>query len=155
MEHFFGKIEKGKMILNESGLIADKNWNNIPKYHPNVMIDQYVIMPNHLHGIIMIGNFARANDLVRAIHELPVQNKIRTQCDDAKKRRKMLIPLIIGKFKMNSAKQINIHKNNSGRFWHRNYYDHIIRNESELNRIREYIINNPEDWEEDEYYRAA
>ena len=94
-------------------------------------MDEFIIMPNHIHGIIFI---------VGAIHELPLQ----------KYRRKMLLPKVIGYFKMNTAKQFNQILNRTGQpFWQRNYYEHIIRNEKELNRIREYIQNNPLKWELD------
>jgi len=80
------------------------------------------------------------DSIVGAIHELPLRNT----------RRKMLLPRIIGYFKMNTSKQINqIRKTPGIPVWQRNYYDHIIRNQDELNRIREYIINNPLQWEYD------
>ncbi len=76
----------------------------------------------------------------RAIHELPLQNK----------RRKMMLSKIIGHVKMQSAKQINILCDTPAKpIWQRNYYDHIIRNDRSLNRIREYIINNPVNWQFD------
>lgn len=65
----------------------------------------------------------------------------------------MGLPKLVGRFKMVSSKQINIIRNTSGvPVWQRNYYEHIIRNEPELNRIREYIINNPLNWQKDDYY---
>jgi REP element-mobilizing transposase RayT len=83
---------------------------------------------------------------VRAIHELP-QHELPVQ-----QRRKMLLPKIIGRFKMNSAKQINQIRNTSGiPVWQRNYYEHIIRNEKSLENIRNYIINNPSKWYYDNY----
>jgi len=71
-------------------------------------------------------------------------------------RRKMLLPKIIGKFKMQSAKQINKIRNTPGiPVWQRNYYEHIIRHENELNRIREYIVNNPLQWKlKEKYFRG-
>ena len=83
------------------------------------------------------------NDSVGAIHELPLP-KTRAA------RRRMLLPKIIGRFKMNSAKNINVKRNTPGvSVWQRNYFEHIIRNEKSLNRIREYIAMNPEQWEFD------
>ncbi len=73
-----------------------------------------------------------------------------------KQRRQMLLPKIIGRFKMNSAKQINQINNGAGsRVWQRDYYEHVIRNEQDLNRIREYISNNPAMWPSDEDNPAA
>jgi len=129
----FGKIVDGKMVLNEYGLIAKTVWNDLPN-HYNITLDEYVIMPNHIHGIIII------NDIVGAIHESPLRM-------DIKQRRKMMLPKIIGRFKTSSSKKINVLRKTPGQhLWQRNYWEHVIRNENELNRIREYIINNPLQW---------
>jgi len=112
--------------------ILQTQWIELGNKFPNIKLDEFIIMPNHIHGIIFI---------VGAIHELPLQQQY---------RRKMLLPKIIGYFKMKTAKQVNQVLNRSGQpFWQRNYYEHIIRNENELNRIREYIQNNPLKWELD------
>ncbi|HAT73660.1 MAG: CRISPR-associated integrase [Candidatus Moranbacteria bacterium GW2011_GWF2_36_839] len=133
-EELFGEIIDGKIILNELGIIVLKNLQEIPNYFENIFLDRYIIMPNHLHLIVEINK-----SIVGAVHEPPLQ-----------KRRNMLIPKIIGKFKMLSAKEINILTKNSGNpLWQRNYYDHIIRNEISLNKIREYILTNPGRWERD------
>ena len=106
---------------------------------------------------------------VRAIHESPLQETTHrpntpkkpylsrrsrsTQPMDIKQRRNMGLSKLVGRFKMVSSKQINIIRNTPGvPVWQRNYYEHIIRNEPELNRIREYIINNPLNWQKDDYY---
>ncbi len=95
-------------------------------------------MPNHFHGIIRIGG---------AVHKssLPHQYK-------ATDRRKMLLPKAIGYFKMTSAKRMNDLRNTPGiPVWQRNYYEHVIRNEDELLKIREYIRTNPLRWAADRY----
>jgi REP element-mobilizing transposase RayT len=100
-------------------------------------------MPNHFHGIITINNH------VGAIHELPL-HELPLQIEP-KQRRKMLLPKIIGFLKMNSAKEINQIRATLGYpVWQRNYYEHIIRSEEEMNRIHRYIIDNPAKWAEDE-----
>ncbi len=109
--------------------ILHTKWTELERKFQEIELDEFVIMPNHLHGILFI---------VGAIHELPLQN-----------RHNMVLPKAIGYFKMNTAKLINQMLNRSGPFWQRNYYEHIIRNENELNRIREYIQNNPLKWELD------
>jgi len=140
----FGKIKDGKMILNDAGKIAEMCWREIPRHYPHAMVDAYIIMPNHVHGIIIIDTD------VGAIHELPLHNQI---IQNMKFRRNMLIPKIIGRFKMNTAKQINtIRQTPAIPLWQRNYYEHIIRNETELNKTREYIHNNSLNWESDDYY---
>jgi REP element-mobilizing transposase RayT len=135
-ECLFGEIVNGEMILNEYGKIVEQCWNNLSNHYDNIELDAYVIMPNHFHGIIFI------TDNVRAIHELPLLPQQSPQ-----QRRKMLLPKIIGRFKMNSAKQINLMRNTPGiSVWQRNYYEHIIRNDKSLENIRNYIINNPSKW---------
>jgi putative transposase len=137
-KEYFGEIRNGVMGLNEMGCIANKFWVDMLNHFNDIELNEYVIMPNHIHGVIIIRNSAER------IHESSLQNA------DIKRRRNMLIPKIIGRFKMQSAKQINIVNNkNGGAIWQENYYDHIIRNETELNRICEYIRNNPRKWEDD------
>jgi REP element-mobilizing transposase RayT len=139
-QNLFGEIVNNEMILNEYGEIANKYWNEIPKHYTNTQLDEYVIMPNHIHGIIFI---------VGAIHELPLQQNEFSQLIQ---RRKMLLPKIIGRFKMNAAKQINQIRQTPGiPVWQRNYYEHIIRDTDDLSRIRHYISDNPKNWNNDEY----
>jgi len=161
-QELFGEIKNKTMILNRLGEIIKNSLINISNYFENIFLDTYVIMPNHVHIIIEInhvdvatvnnivmtvGNRVGAvgsivgavGNIVGAVHEPPLRD-----------RRQMLIPRILGKFKMLSAKEINISLNNSGNsIWQRNYYDHIIRNDESLNKIREYIIKNPEMWQRD------
>ncbi|SFV34330.1 transposase [Thermoflavifilum thermophilum] len=146
-ECLFGDIVDGKMRLNEWGEIAQQCWLQIPNHFTNTSLDEFMIMPNHMHGIITING-----NTVGAIHELPLQNELPLHSDPYQLR-KMLLPKIIGYFKMNVAKQINEHRQTPGQpMWQRNYYEHIIRDDDDLNRIREYIINNPLKWESDEHY---
>jgi len=129
-KYLLGNIVDGKMVLNSIGKLAEKWWLKLPEKFPEIELDEYIVMPNHFHGIIII---------VWAIHELPIRN-----------RRNMLLSRVIGYFKMNSAKHINHMLNQSGKpFWQRNYYEHIIRRREELSHIREYIINNPLQWQFD------
>ena len=126
-----GEISNGNMYLNNAGQIVQSVWGKLPNRFEGTGLDAFVIMPNHIHGIITVG----------AIHELPLHPH----------RRKMLIPKVIGYFKMNTAKQINQLRDTTGTpLWQRNYYEHIIRNEEALAEIRQYITNNPVRWENDE-----
>ena len=116
----FGRIEKGKMILNEFGQTAKTELLKMEQNKDNIRLDEYSIMPNHIHCIIMIIEVSgiRSSDNVGAIHELPLRIK----------RRKMLIPKIIGSFKMKTGKLINQIRNSPGnKAWQRGYYDRIIR----------------------------
>jgi putative transposase len=140
-KYLFGEILDQEVVVNDTGEVAEQWWLKLGYKFTNVKLDYYVIMPNHIHGIVIISE--EKND-VGAIHELPLLRRGRIE------RRQMLIPKIIGYFKMNSAKRINqLHDSTGDPLWQRNYYEHIIRNESELYRIREYIQNNPSKWDLD------
>lgn len=93
----FGVNVNGEMRINNYGRIVLASWNELDHLYPNVGTDAFGVMPNHVHGIIMI------EEIVGAIHELPLQNR-----NQMMKRRQMLIPKIVGGFKMKSSKQINV-----------------------------------------------
>jgi putative transposase len=147
-ECLFGDVVNGEMVLNEIGEIARDIWQQIPDRYDNVVLDAFIMMPNHVHGIIGI-EYHPAHP-AGAIHELPLRDGDIDPETYRKQRRQMLLSKIIGWYKMNVAKQANILLNNSGnRFWQRNYYEHIIRDDKSLIRIRDYIINNPAQWDDD------
>ena len=154
-ECLFGHVVNGEMVLNEIGEIARNFWHRISDRYDDVILDAFVVMPNHVHGIIGIEYNSETNNTgdnhsVGAIHELPLPNGETDFEIYRKQRRQMLLSKIIGWYKMNVAKRVNILLDNSGnRFWQRNYYEHIIRDDRSLDRIRDYIINNPMQWEED------
>lgn len=115
--------------LSRIGQIIDNQWNNIPSQYPHVQLDQYVIMPNHLHGILAINKRAQTSSAPT-------------------------ISQIIRSFKSKSTMAyLNYLKQNDVKFpakiWQRSFYDHVIRNERSLQAIREYIAHNPEKWEQD------
>ncbi len=134
-ECIFGEIIDGKMVLNELGKIAWNEWNKTALIRKNMKIDEYIVMPNHLHGVIIItddcrGTLQRAPTFER--FSKPVSNSM---------------PTIIRLFKSTTTKQINKLRRTPGLpVWQRNYYEHIIRNEDELNQIREYTVNNLIKW---------
>jgi REP element-mobilizing transposase RayT len=132
---FFGKIAEDKMIMNEFGRIAEKCWIEIPIHFPNAKTDEFVVMPNHFHGIIII------NDPVGNRHAFSLQ-------EGNENRQHQKLPVIIGSFK--SAVTKLTHRNYAKDFqWQKSYYDHIIRDESSLNNIRQYIRQNPTNWDMD------
>ncbi len=134
----FGRIVEGVMQLNPLGIIVQDCWNDLRHHFPDVEFEVFVVMPNHFHGIIVI-----KTDIVGAIHELPLhENKLA--------RRRMLLPKIIGRFKMISAKRMNEVRGTPGvPVWQRNYYEHVIRDEKSFGRIQEYIQTNVLRWEMD------
>ena len=151
-EDSFGEIVGGEMRLNEVGEIAVKCWKEIPLYFPSIELNEFVVMPNHVHGIIAIVRMmGPASAMVPggAIQESP-----RPEENDPLSRRRMILPKLIGRFKQNSAKQINILRGTSGMpVWQRGYHDHIIRNSASLARVRAYIITNPQHWQMDKQNR--
>ena len=138
----FGEIANNEMILNDYGKIAGQCWNDIPKHFPNTIMDEFVIMPNHIHGIIILNN----NGLIIGAKNFSPQQNERPRGTTQS------IGSIVRGFKIGVTKWFrqnsNIHS-----VWQRNYYEHIIRNEIELNKIREYILNNPLNWKTDENYK--
>jgi len=124
-----GKVVDGKMRLNEIGSMVEKCWLGISSHYPNVSLDVFTIMPNHMHGIIVI-------DSVGANNYLPLHGTSKT------------IGAMVRGFKIGVTKWIR--QNTLIKpFWQRNYYEHIIRDARELKTIREYIQNNPLKWELD------
>jgi putative transposase len=155
-EHFFGEITAGEMQQNVAGRIVWEVWQSLQGRYPNISLGQAVVMPNHFHGILIIEDNSESiaaihpENAVAAIHELPLPDKETYRLT----RRRMLIPLAVGYFKMYSAKRINILSNSSGvPIWQRNYYEHIVRNDPAYDAIRLYIQSNPACWENDEENR--
>ncbi len=161
-QHSFGVIENGVMQLSESGQIVANEIEKLPTYHQRLRLDESVVMPNHIHLLLTLGTEDYNNGIsaptptpVTEIHEFPLPPESPQQDIKAyrKQRRKMLIPKIIGKLKMQTSKQINLHHKTQGyRNWQPNYHDHVIRDEKSYERIKQYIQNNPAKWEKDKFY---
>ena len=144
-ENIFGNIQNGKTMLNKYGKIAEKEWLNTKIIRPNVDLDYFIIMPNHLHGIIIIKEYGRGV-LRYAPTNIPT-NEFRSPSES--------LGAIIRGYKSTVTKQINELRNTPGlKLWQRNYYEHIIRNEKDLYRIRRYIVQNPLKWEFEKGYRG-
>lgn len=127
----FGDIADGQMALNDAGWMVQAVWDELPNHYADVELDSFIVMPNHVHGIVVL------RDMVGAGFK-PAPTK------------RHGLPEIIRGFKTFSSRYINGMRNTPGtKLWQRNYYEHIIRNETELNQIREYIVNNPLQWELD------
>lgn len=118
-------------------------WVGLPQFYEGIVVESFIVMPNHVHGIVIAGA------TVGAIRESPLQLTIPPRSGIADRRR-MLLSKVVGRFKMVSAKQINdLHRSRGSALWQRNYYEHVIRNEQSLERIRQYIFENPAQWEFD------
>ena len=142
----FGEVVDGEMRLNEWGEIVSRTWHDLPNHVANVALDEFVVMPNHIHGIIVIDNVVGAGSGVGARHAVPLQT-VPPQTERFGRPVAGSIPTIIRSFKSAVTKQINEQRATPGMpVWQRNYYEHIIRNEASLARIRDYIVNNPMQW---------
>ena len=150
----FGKIVEGKINLNKFGQIIEQAWMNLPKQFANVKLDEFVVMPDHLHGVVVIKE-SKSNKKSISNRE-GLMNQARTyenkSANNAKnkwilmKNEKDTLGKIIRSFKAKAAKLIREDGFKDFK-WHRNYYDHIVRDDNELLIIRKYIINNPSKWE--------
>ncbi|MCL2683218.1 MAG: transposase [Bacteroidales bacterium] len=141
-EHLFGEIQNWEMVLNGYGEIVARCWSEIPKHYPNTILHEFVVMPNHVHGIIQIIEPVGAQNFV-PLH-IPKQNTFQK-----------IIPRSIGSiirgFKIGVTKQLNQFEC-FGVIWQRNYYEHIILTNRSYQYIANYIINNPKNWEKDKFF---
>ena len=154
-ECLLGDIVDGEMRLNDVGQMVQDVWNDLPARYPDVETDGFVVMPNHVHGIIVIVGAP----LVGALPLVGAHFPGTMNHDTEKRAGTRPAPTLgdaVGAFKSIATHQYTdgVKQKNwpsfNGRLWQRNYYEHIIRSEEEMNRIREYIINNPLKWEYDE-----
>lgn len=131
-KEWFGEIKNGEMVLNPCGEIATHHWLGIPSHFTGIILDAYVVMPNHMHGIIQIIN----------INPVGNRHACSLQYDHSIRRQNQKLPVVIGSFK--SAVTKSIHKNtpNKNFQWQKSFHDHIIRNNKSLQEIRQYIAQN-------------
>jgi putative transposase len=155
-ECLFGEIVNGEMRLNEYGEIVQKWWNEIPIHFPTVELGVFVIMPNHVHGIIFITTERRGE--VISAHGNPNNNFQDAYVDETfslggeTPLRKRTLGQIVAYFKYQSTKEMNRIETEKAitKFWQRNYYEHIIRDEKDLQSKTDYIKANPSLWDDDE-----
>lgn len=161
-EHFFGEIINGNMQLSETGKIVHQYWMEIPEHFSFVILDEFVVMPNHIHGIIVIDKPGN-NDVsirmngVETLHatslhatSLPPSPPNKNKHMAGISPKPGSLPAIIRSFKSSVTKYCNEKKLSFG--WQSRFYDHIIRDNNESIRIRNYIIKNPANWQEDKFY---
>ena len=144
----FGEIVDGVMVLNTAGQIVEKCWCAIPEHFPQVTLDEFVVMPNHVHGIITVGaNNVGANDyLPLPSNETPIQsNEPPRPLQHGTSR---TIGSMVRGFKIGVTRWFRANTDIHA-VWQRNYYEHIIRNEDAYLAIAEYIQTNPQRWETD------
>lgn len=165
-EHFFGKVTDDVVRLSAIGELANACWRKIPEHFPFVELGEYVIMPNHLHGIVIIN---KANGAFEASKQ-HISDKNSARDDRHKVEAQHLASLprdggnTINKFGPQSRNLGSVVrgfkagvvtsavKNNMECRWQPRFHDHIIRNEDEFRKIQHYILTNPQRWKDDQFY---
>ena len=155
LSSFFLNILK----LTRIGEIINRQWKEIPKNYKNVTLDEYVIMPNHFHGILLIGSVEEqqySEEISTQINMINPSERAPARGAPTRKEKpsgneSITLGSIVGSFKsLCVTENLKYIKDNSlnelGKIWQRDYYDHIIRNNGELERIRKYIQTNPYRW---------
>jgi len=152
-KHFFGKIDSEKMELSATGEIAEKMWYEIPNHHEYVELGGFVVMPNHVHGIILLNKPVGTGHgdkpvVVGTGHALSLQDVGKNRFQHIGKN---TISSIVGSYKSAVTKHANRLGLPNG--WQSRFHDRIIRDADEYDRIAEYIIKNPEKWFIDKFYQ--
>ena len=146
MECVLGKVVNEKMELSRTGEIASKYWMDISNHFNSVEIDEFVVMPNHVHGIIMINGLVGAG--FTPAHAARNLGKLVENWATA--RVSPTLSQVIGSYKSLTTNKVHNENLHNGKLWQRSFYDRVIRSDEELNRVREYILNNPVKWENGE-----
>jgi REP element-mobilizing transposase RayT len=136
----FGFMQDQEIRLSRMGQVVLDCWNTLPDHHQHIATDAFVIMPNHVHGILIIGDVPGTGAAGRA----PTPRAFGPGDHGS-------LSTIVRSFKSASARQINLLRGTPGApVWQRNYYEHVVRNEEDLLAIQQYILDNPARWAEDE-----
>lgn len=179
MRSYFGRIQDGEMELSPIGQIAYNCWIQLFEAFPNAIMDEFIIMPNHMHGLIIIKNEGESTEAIHRVstkianNATPPTYTYRGIPIDPDDEHLFLLPALGGitgkdnpmlsnhsigkmirwyKAKCTFAIRNELKKEFS---WHTRFYDHIVRNETDMNRIRTYINNNPANFYKDKFYRRA
>jgi putative transposase len=159
-ECYFGEIVDGEMILSDCGKIAQINWQNVPDHFDNIALDEFVVMPNHIHGILdrrdainrVSTNDTNTNDTNKnsgiARNSGHIKNGGVTGHHNPMIHKN--ISRIIRWYKGHTS--FEIRKFNPDFAWQSRFHDHIIRDKNELKRIRQYIMDNTAHWKNDNNY---
>lgn len=132
----FGEVIDGEVLLNRYGQIVDQTWRWLEDHYPHVSLDAYILMPDHLHGIIVLNGDRRG-----VSRNAPTLDGVR------EREHQKPLGQIIGAFKTVSTKRVNLTNGGvTGPLWQRNYWERVIRDDKELVFVREYIRNNPTRW---------
>jgi len=144
--HYFGEVKNGKMVLSRIGVIANLMWHEIKNHAINIELGDFIVMPNHVHGILILNNInpLPAVQTGHALALAPGQQRFQNQG-------KNTVSSIIGSYKSAVTKHCNRLGFDFG--WQTRFYDHIVRDERSFQNISNYIINNPMNWEKDKFIK--
>jgi len=150
-ECLFGKIESGMITLSQYGRLVERCWQILPHHFLGIELDTFVVMPNHIHGIVILTGChteGRGEAFAQRLQEWP--HFIAANASPlrlAHGTQPGSLGAIVQNFKSVSTRKINQARASSGTpVWQRNYHEHIVRNEEELHDLRQYIVNNPLQW---------
>ena len=175
----FGRVSDGRMALSGAGRLVEAVWDGLPAYYRHVTLDSFVVMPDHVHGVIILadvtlpaddgweGNQGRQADVDALTGRPEGRGPARTQDqragwavgsrsedgrvrDSAPRKREVRrhgLSEVVRGFKSMSGRRVNALRGTPGvAVWQRGFYEHVVRNEEDLNRIRQYIVENPVRW---------
>jgi putative transposase len=145
---YFGAVVAGQMELTPIGQGAWDCWHDIPAHFPFVVLDEFVVMPNHVHGIIVIDK--PGDDPVETQYIAPVQTQNFASLPNQFGPQSQNLASIVRGFKIGVTKFARQHDLPFG--WQARYHDHVIRNAGEHDRIRRYIVDNPQKWAADTFH---
>ena len=175
----FGTINDNKMSLYAAGKVVQNCWEEIPAHYPFVLLDQFVIMPNHVHGIIVIANtivvgannhsplhetteiknvvgagFPRPHEIHEVKSAVGANNHSPLHDSDIVKGTSRTLGAVVRGFKIGVVKGLKEFSYEES-IWQRNYFEHIIRSDKELQDVRTYIADNPKNWKKDKLYYSV
>lgn len=138
--NYFGKVIEDKVLLSDSGLIVAEEWEKTPEIRKEVILGEWVIMPDHFHALLAIRNNVPGNTVSEDGHP-PKQEKVSNYKNSFGPQSKN-ISALVRSFKASCTSRIRKEINPSFA-WHRSFHDRVVRNQKELERIEDYIFNNP------------
>jgi putative transposase len=148
---WFGDVKQGEMQLNQIGQIVIQEWLKSSEIRQEIELDEWVLMPNHLHGIVWIKDQDQGRSDRQSDTEGLNQEGLRQEGLRRKPLQSRSLGSFVSGFKASVTRHVNLIRYNSALpFWQRNYYESIIRDETHLSNIREYIWNNLQNWDDDE-----
>jgi putative transposase len=151
--HHFGECKNGKMKLSTIGLIVQGCWYQIPHYNHHVRLGEFIVMPNHIHGVLILDEMEGFNDIDISQNHAPMTGLSKNEDDFYRKimAKSGSVSVMLGSFKSACSRHIHQTFPSANFEWQELFHDHIIRNEASFVRISNYILNNPLKWNEDRF----